>query len=116
MGGSASHFRFVGRATQAPLAGSEVPVLYSRNRHDLERCSRLGLTWANGVWLEGCPRVKRAQPTLPGARSPVRRALWLLSAVFLDDLQGEVLELGEQGAEFSGVVEQRLVFGELAGG
>jgi len=23
------------------------------------RCSRLGLAWGNGVWLEGCPQVKR---------------------------------------------------------
>ena len=36
-------------------------------------------------------------------------------AAFLDDLQGEVLELGEQGAEFLRVVEQGLVFGELGG-
>jgi hypothetical protein len=31
--------------------------------------------------------------------------------ICLDDLQGEVLELAEQGAEFLGVVEQRLVVG-----
>jgi hypothetical protein len=30
-----------------------------------------------------------------------------------DDLEGEVLELGAQDAELLGVVEQRLVFGEL---
>jgi hypothetical protein len=40
----------------------------------------------------------------------------LLAAVLLNDLEGEVLELGEQGAELAGVVEQGLVFGELAGG
>src|ERR1035438_8309257 len=28
-----------------------------------ERCSRLGLAWGNGVWLEGCPQVKRCVPT-----------------------------------------------------
>src|ERR1035438_4271649 len=27
------------------------------------RCSRLGLAWGNGVWLEGCPQVKRCVPT-----------------------------------------------------
>ena len=39
-----------------------------------------------------------------------------LAAGWLDDLQGEVLELGEQAAEFLRVVEQGLVFGELGGG
>src|SRR5207245_6949712 len=39
-----------------------------------------------------------------------------LAAVCLDDFEGEVLEFGEQGAEFLRVVEQRLVFGELGGG
>jgi hypothetical protein len=29
----------------------------------LVRCSRLGLAWGNGVWLEGCPQVKRCVPT-----------------------------------------------------
>jgi hypothetical protein len=32
------------------------------------RSSRLGLTWGNGAWLEGCPQVKRALPTLSGCR------------------------------------------------
>ena len=27
------------------------------------RSSRLGLSWANGVWLEGRPQVKRRVPT-----------------------------------------------------
>ena len=43
------------------------------------------------------------------------RAL-LLEAVCLDDLEGEVLELVDQRAEFLRVVEQGLVFGELARG
>src|SRR6476660_6512111 len=29
-----------------------------------ERSSRLGLSWANGVWPEGRPQVKRASPAL----------------------------------------------------
>src|SRR6516165_11775179 len=37
-------------------------------------------------------------------------------AVCVDDLEGEVLEFAEQGAEFLRVVEQRLVFGEFGGG
>ncbi len=36
-------------------------------------------------------------------------------AAFLDDFQGEVLELAEQASEFLCVVEQRLVFGEFGG-
>jgi hypothetical protein len=28
-----------------------------------ERSSRLGLTWFDGLWLAGCPQVKRALPT-----------------------------------------------------
>jgi hypothetical protein len=32
------------------------------------RSSRLGLTWADGVWLVGCPQVKRALPTLSGVQ------------------------------------------------
>jgi hypothetical protein len=39
-----------------------------------------------------------------------------VSAVGFDDLQGEVLQFAEQGAELLRVVEQGLVFGELAGG
>jgi hypothetical protein len=30
---------------------------------ELERSSRLGLSWANGAWLGGCPQVKRGVPT-----------------------------------------------------
>jgi hypothetical protein len=33
-----------------------------------EWSSRLGVSWANGVWLEGRPQVKRAQPTFSGPR------------------------------------------------
>jgi hypothetical protein len=44
------------------------------------------------------------------------RVLRFLSAVWLDDLEGEVLELVDEGAEFLRVVEQGLVFGELGGG
>ena len=70
-----------------------------------ETYSRLGLAWANGVWLEGGPQVKGAWPTFRGRAAPVWRALRQLGAACLDDFEGEVLELGEQGAEFLGVVE-----------
>src|SRR5690349_17829339 len=40
----------------------------------------------------------------------------LAGTACFDDLQGEVLQFAEQGAEFLRVVEQGLVFGELAGG
>jgi hypothetical protein len=33
-------------------------------QNELERSSRLGLSWANGVWPEDRPQVKRASPTL----------------------------------------------------
>src|SRR5215469_8955118 len=42
--------------------------------------------------------------------------LWWGAFAGLDDGEGEFLELGEQRAEFFGVVEQRLPVGELPGG
>src|SRR5450755_1723694 len=48
--------------------------------------------------------------------APVRAGLRFLAAVCLDDLEGEVLEFGEQVAEFLRVVEQGLVFGQLSRG
>ena len=33
----------------------------------LVRCSRLGLSWANGAWLEGCPQVKCRVTTFASA-------------------------------------------------
>jgi hypothetical protein len=42
--------------------------------------------------------------------------LRLLAAVCLDDVEGEILQFAEQGAEFPRVVEQWLVFVEFAGG
>ena len=38
------------------------------------RSSRLGLTWAYGVWLGCCPQVKRGQPTFSGGLAPVPAA------------------------------------------
>ena len=40
----------------APMGRSICSSYFS----ELERSSRLGLAWGNGVWLEGCPQVKRA--------------------------------------------------------
>ena len=67
---------------------------------DLERSSRLGVSWANGLLLAGCPQVKRAALTwfCPGL-------LWSGVLAALEDLEGEFLEFGEQGPEFPGVVE-----------
>jgi len=59
-------------------------------------------------------RLSGCWPRYPEADFPVLREL-RLGGAFLDDLQGEVLEFGEQGAEFPGVVEQGLVLGELGG-
>ena len=77
------------------------------------RYSRLGLTWGFVCcrWfahrLSGrCPRCfARFVVMVPGA-----------GRVVLDDLQGEVLEFGEQGADFLRVVEQGLPVGELGRG
>src|SRR6266566_4258990 len=78
------------------------------------RSSRLGMAWGNGALVEGCPQVKRAVTTLSGGyRSGSAGGLRLLAAVCLDDFEGEVVEFGEQGAEFLRVVEQGLVLGEL---
>src|SRR5437868_2253099 len=79
------------------------------------RSSRLGLTWENVAWVGGCLQVKRAAPTVcVGRRSGC--GLRLAGAAWLDDLEGEVLEFGEQRPEFLRVVEQRLPGGEFGVG
>ena len=93
---------------------------------ELERSSRLGLTWGNGVWLGGCPQVKRALPTLSGgcrfrfsARlAALRRAAWLAvpAGVGLGDGEAEFLEFGDELAEAAVVVEPGAVVGELVVG
>jgi RNA polymerase sigma-70 factor (ECF subfamily) len=47
-------------------------------QNELERFSRLGLTWANGPWAEGCPQVKRAQPTFSGGSGSGLDCCWVL--------------------------------------
>src|SRR5713101_4456714 len=46
---------------------SPTPSTHKRPGHDPkrtnERSSRLGLTWADGVWVVGDPQVKRVAPT-----------------------------------------------------
>ena len=84
------------------------------------------LTWADGAWLAGCPRVKRAQPTLSGGRCsgfPVpgdARAgrVWLAvpAGIGLGDGEAEFLELGDELAEAAVVVEPGAVVGELVVG
>ena len=93
---------------------------------ELERSSRLGLTWANGVWLGCCPQVKRALPTrsggcrsgsaAPGPR--LRPAAWLAvpAGVGLGDGQAEFFEFGDELAQAAVVVEPGLVVGELLAG
>src|SRR5437867_1503658 len=87
------------------------------------RSSRLGLTWADGVWLGCCPQVKRALPTLSGgcrsgsaARWPRSRpAAWLAvpAGVGLGDGEAEFLEFGDELAQPAVVVEPGAVVGEL---
>jgi len=74
------------------------------------RRSWLGLGWHADHRLSGL------SSHFPEVFPPVRLGLRPLAAVRLDDLQGEVLELAEQGADILRVVEQGLVLGELAGG
>jgi hypothetical protein len=54
--------------------------------------------------------------TATSSRSTWAQHSALAGVGFPGDLQGEVLELGEQGAEFLRVLEQGLVLCELAGG
>src|SRR5208283_526108 len=90
------------------------------------RSSRLGLSWANEVGLEGCPRVKRAQPTFSGgrcsgsgaagrnARACAGRA-WLAvpAGVGFGDGEAEGFEFGDEFAQAAVVVEPGAVVGEL---
>src|ERR1700722_2074388 len=64
----------------------------------------MGAGWADAHGLSaGCPHCSGWLSAVSGG-------------LCVDDVQGEVLEFGEQGAEFAGVVEQGLVAGELGGG
>ncbi len=47
----------------APGMAPEACSISSNYFSELERTSRLGLTWPDGVGLAGCPQVKRAVPT-----------------------------------------------------
>jgi hypothetical protein len=49
-----------GKRLARQLEHPDAQVLQERN---LVRCSRLGLAWGDGVWLEGCPQVKGCVPT-----------------------------------------------------
>src|SRR5215467_928527 len=75
------------------------------------RSSHLGLTSVDGCLPVACPRVKAVAAT--GFCRVCR--LWWRGFAGLDDGEGEVLEFGEQRAEFFGVVEQWLPGGELFG-
>src|SRR5262249_50555057 len=78
----------------------------------LVRSSHLDLACVDGCLPGACPRVKPVASTGFGR---VCR-LWWRAVGGLDDGEGEFLELGEQGAELFGVVEQWLPGGELLGG
>src|ERR1700677_3711379 len=90
------------------------------------RSSRLGLSWANEVWLECSPQVKRTLPTLSGGRcsGSVAEAVcacaggWLAvpGGVGFGDGEAEFLEFGDELAEPFVVAEPGAVVGELVVG
>src|SRR5258708_33962183 len=73
------------------------------------RRSNLALTCRFGFWLGGWPQVKWL------AATALRVAL-SLGWAGLDDLQGELVQLGDQGPDGAGVVEQGLPGFELGVG
>jgi hypothetical protein len=84
------------------------------------RSSRLGMTWADGVWLGGRPQVKRALPTLSGrglsgAGLCLRGRAWLAvpAGAGLGDGEAEGYKLGDELAQAVVVVEPGAVVGEL---
>jgi hypothetical protein len=86
------------------------------------RSSRLGLSWANGDWLAGCPQVKRVLTTRSGRRGSVfgagrdRGGLAVPVGVVLGDVEAEGFEFGDEFAEPFVVVEPGGVIGELVVG
>ena len=82
---------------------------------ELERSSRLGLTWGNGVWLGAahrlsgrCPRYLEAVvPVLRRRGRACVRAAWLAvpAGVGLGDGEAEFFEFGDQLAQAAVVVE-----------
>jgi hypothetical protein len=103
-----------------------VPAEYDQSQIIGKRSSRLGLTWADGVWLGSCPQVKRALPTLSGgcrSGSAARgrawvRAAWLAvpAGVGLGDGEAEGFEFGDELAQAAVIVEPGAVVGELVVG
>ena len=81
------------------------------------RSSRLGLTWVNGAWLEGCPQVKRARPRDLEAfrfggwagRVWLAGSLAFPAGVGFEGGGAEGLETGEQFAQPPVVVDPGLV-------
>ena len=105
----------------APMGRSGCSNYFS----ELERSSRLGLTWGNGAWVGGCPQVKRALPTLSGGcrsgsggSAGAGRVRWLAvpAGVGFGDGEAEVLEFGDELAQAAVVVEPGAVVGELVVG
>jgi hypothetical protein len=78
---------------------------------ELERSSRLGLTWGDAVWLGRCPQVKRALSTFSGGSVPVLAgrlvgaAAWLPvpAGVGLGDGEAELLEFGDELVQAAGL-------------
>ena len=95
-----------------PMGRSIRPNYFS----ELERSSRLGLTWANGVWLGSAHRLSGLCPQLswlPVAGSAAGPAV---PAGVGSKARLEGFQLGDQGAEPPVVVEPGLVVGELVVG
>ncbi len=84
--------------------------------------SHLAVSWANGGRLEGCPRVKRALPTLSGGCCSGSRGwpcrgrpvgLAVPAGVGFGDGEAEGFEFGDEFAKAAVVVEPGAVVGEL---
>jgi hypothetical protein len=81
------------------------------------------VSWANGVRLERCPRVKRGLPTLSGGccsgfRAGRASTGWLVrlavpAGVGFGDGEAEGFEFGDELAEAAVVVGPGTVVGEL---
>ena len=97
-------------------------TIWATRRHyacsELVRSSRLGLTWVNVAWPMGCPRVKRAPPTLSGGSGSAGwlDCLALPAGVGFEGGGAEGFEPGEELAEPAVVVDPGLVVAVLVDG
>jgi hypothetical protein len=75
VGGISGHLSCLSSTTRAPMNWRRTEMPGERGFLP-ERSSRLGLTWAYGVWLGCCPRVNRGQPTFSGGLSSGSGFCW----------------------------------------